>query len=589
MYVVATAGHVDHGKSTLVQALTGMQPDRWEEERRRGLTIDLGFVWATLPSGRDVAFVDVPGHERFLANMLSGLAPVDVVVFVVAADEGWQQQSTDHLDACAALGVRHGLVVLTRADRADAAQIAATRARVRERLAPTELSDAPVVTVSAVTGEGLDEMRAALDEVLAGLPATDPEARVRVWLDRSFTIKGAGTVVTGTLSAGTLSEGDRLTLAARDGAREVAVRGLQSEEVQEGRVGPTNRVAVNLRGEDAAGIHRGDALLTPEAWWLTDTVDVGVVTGEGLADAPREVAAHIGTAELNAGLRRLDDAHARLTLPRKFPLTRGDRFVLRAPGDHAVLAGVEVLDVDPPELVGRGASRRRAAELPGLNLAAEVARRGAVRAATLETMGWRVPGEAPAGVERRDGWLIDSGSLKRWAKELGEAVAGADRMNPGVARKAAVDLLGLPAGGLLDAAVAAAGLALRDGRVVDPARTVDLGAAEESVAQIEEWLGEEPFRAPEADELADLRLGARELAAAEKAGRIIRIGPDRSVILLPDAPARAAEALAGLPEPFTLSQARKALDTTRRIAVPLLEHMDTLGLTRREGNARRLR
>ena len=210
MHVVATAGHVDHGKSTLVKALTGMEPDRWEEEQRRGLTIDLGFVWTHLPSGRDVAFVDVPGHERFMGNMLAGVGPTPVVCFIVAADEGWQAQSTDHRDAVRALGIRHGVIALTRADRADDARRAEVAARVRHEFADTGLADAPVVTVSARSGEGLDDLRAALDEVLTAAPAPDPDARVRLWIDRSFTVRGAGTVVTGTLPAGTLREGDRL-------------------------------------------------------------------------------------------------------------------------------------------------------------------------------------------------------------------------------------------------------------------------------------------------------------------------------------------------------------------------------------------
>lgn len=177
-----------------------MQPDRWEEERRRGLTIDLGFAWTTLPSGREVAFVDVPGHQRFLANTLAGLGPAPVVCFVVAADEGWQAQSGDHRDALAALGIRHGLIVISRADRAPDRAVAAL-AQARDELAGTGLADAPGVIASAVDGTGLAELRATLDRVLGQLPAPDTTARVRLWVDRSFTITGAGTVVTGTLTA----------------------------------------------------------------------------------------------------------------------------------------------------------------------------------------------------------------------------------------------------------------------------------------------------------------------------------------------------------------------------------------------------
>ena len=183
-HVVATAGHVDHGKSTLIRALTGMEPDRWEEERRRGLTIDLGFAWTTLASGREVAFVDVPGHQRFLGNTLAGLGPAPVVCFVVAADEGWQAQSSDHRDAIAALGIRHGLIVITRADRApDRAD--EVLAHARAELSETGLRDAPGVTVSAVDGTGLTELRGALDCVLEQVPEPETSARVRLWVDRS--------------------------------------------------------------------------------------------------------------------------------------------------------------------------------------------------------------------------------------------------------------------------------------------------------------------------------------------------------------------------------------------------------------------
>ena len=218
-FVIATAGHVDHGKSTLVRALTGIEPDRWAEERKRGLTIDLGFAWTALPSGRQVAFVDVPGHERYVGNMLAGLGPVPVVCFVIAADEGWQAQSSEHRDAIAALGITAGLIVITRRDRAPDA-VPEVTARARAELRGTGLAAAPIVACSGVTGEGLDEVRGALDGVLAGLPEPDPHTRLRLWVDRAFTIAGSGTVVTGTpdrssLRAVQTPQGFRLPLLRR--------------------------------------------------------------------------------------------------------------------------------------------------------------------------------------------------------------------------------------------------------------------------------------------------------------------------------------------------------------------------------------
>ncbi|MFV0459780.1 MAG: GTP-binding protein, partial [Actinomycetales bacterium] len=194
MWVVATAGHVDHGKSALVRALTGMEPDRWQAERDRGMTIDLGFVWTVLPDGRTVAFVDVPGHQRFIGNMVAGLGPCPAVLFVVAADEGWSRQSQEHLAAAQALGVSHGVVAITKSDLAATGRV---RESVRAHLAGTPLASAPLVDVSARTGAGLPELRTALATMLDALPPPS-QSRLRLWVDRAFSIRGAGTVVTGT-------------------------------------------------------------------------------------------------------------------------------------------------------------------------------------------------------------------------------------------------------------------------------------------------------------------------------------------------------------------------------------------------------
>ena len=186
-HVVATAGPVDHGKSTLIRALTGMEPDRWEQERVRGLTMDLGFAWTTLSSGREVSFVDVPGHERFIGNAIVGLATAPIVCFVVAADEGWSTQSGEHRDAIAALGIRHGLIVVTKTDRAPDL-VAATMARARSEFALTGLRDAPIVAVSVAQGKGLDDLRLTLELVLTATPDADRSARLRLWIDRGFSV-----------------------------------------------------------------------------------------------------------------------------------------------------------------------------------------------------------------------------------------------------------------------------------------------------------------------------------------------------------------------------------------------------------------
>jgi selenocysteine-specific elongation factor len=588
MQVIATAGHVDHGKSTLIRALTGIEPDRLAEERRRGLTIDLGFAWTALPSGQEVSFVDVPGHERFLGNMLAGLGPAPIVCFVVAADEGWQAQSSDHRDAVAALGIDQGLLVITRADLAPE-QVPAVTAQARAELAGTGLADAPVLAVSAVTGQGMEELREKLGELVAAARLPDAEERVRLWVDRAFTVSGAGTVVTGTLAAGTLHREDRLVLhgshGAGDGA-EVQVRGLQSRGGQVDALGPVSRAAVNLRGVDAEHVGRGDALLTPGAWHLAAQVDARRMTGTDLGDAPTELVAHAGNAAVTARVRPFGADHARLTFERPLPLAVGDPLVLRGSGSRSVLGGVRVLDVDPPVLDRRGDGTRRRAVLESMpaggDLVREVTRRGAVAEQLLARYGIDVPQQLPAGLGRHDGHLVDDEALRAWQTRLTALVAEAQRADPlsaGVPRKAAADALALPVPGLLDAVVAAAGLELDAGRVRDPRTAAGLGAAEEGISRLERRLAEDPFRAPEAEDLAALGLGARELAAAAAQGRVLRL-PDE-VVLLPRAPALAMRELSRLDQPFTTSEARQALGTTRRVAIPLLEHLDARGWTRR--------
>ncbi|HEU0086053.1 MAG TPA: selenocysteine-specific translation elongation factor, partial [Pseudonocardiaceae bacterium] len=447
MHVVATAGHVDHGKSTLVRALTGMEPDRWTEERRRGMTIDLGFAWtdlppaAPLPLGATVAFVDVPGHERFVPNMLAGVGPVPAVMFVVAADEGWMPQSREHLEALHALGVRHGLLVVSRSDLMDP-ELA--REEALEHLAGSALGGVPAVCVSAATGAGLDELRTALGNLVAGLPTPDVDADVRLWVDRAFTIRGAGTVVTGTLAAGTLRVGDELVLSPS--GRRVTVRGLQSLNQPVDSACAVARVAVNLRGLPRDAVRRGHALLTPGAWLTTQAVDVRL-GGGAAAELPRQVVLHLGAAAVAARVRPLGTDTARLGLAEPLPLRIGDRGLLRDPGARRIPAGVTMLDVRPSPLRRRGAATARAAELALLDGtpdgAAELRRRGLLRRAELRAMGAPVP---PGALEA-GGWLADPEVLAARAAQLATAVAAhaaANPLDPGLPLETARQVTALP-------------------------------------------------------------------------------------------------------------------------------------------------
>ncbi|GAA2460834.1 selenocysteine-specific translation elongation factor [Streptomyces glaucus] len=594
MRVLATAGHVDHGKSALVRALTGMEPDRFEEERRRGLTLDLGFVWTRLdppgadgPGGEHLAFVDVPGHERFVATMLAGVGPVPAVLFVVAADQGWQPQSQEHLEILDALGVRHAVLAVTRSDLADPGPV---RADAAERLAATSLGTVPSVAVSAVTGAGLGELRAELARLARSLPVPDADADVRLWLDRAFTVRGHGTVVTGTLGAGTLRVGDRLV--AGDGTTALRVRGLQCLHEDRTEAGGVARVAVNVHGAAADGLlGRGRVLLTPGRWLLTRTADVRLA-GRPAEDLPRTVTLHIGTAAVPVTVRPLGTDTARLALSRALPLRVGDRAVLREPGGRHAPCGVTVLDVRPPALTRRGAARARAAELADLtgrpDGTAELRRRGLVRRSLLEAMG--VPAPAPPVT---GDWLADP---DHWAALRARLAAEVERhaarhpMDPGLPTEAARRLLGLPDRALVDALAETPGeqeLRRGQGRLYrpgsrGPALPPPVRAAVDAVRR---ELARAPFRAPDADRLAELGLTRKALAAAVAAGALLRVGD--GIVLLPEADARAADVLRGIPQPFTLSEARQALDTTRRVAVPLLEFLDARGYTERVDDRRR--
>lgn len=583
MRVLATAGHVDHGKSALVRALTGMEPDRYEEERRRGLTLDLGFVWTRL-GGDHLAFVDVPGHERFVPTMLAGVGPVPAVLFVVAADQGWQPQSQEHLAILDALGVRHAVLAVTRSDLADPEPV---RADAAERLAGTSLGKVPQVAVSAVTGAGLDDLRAELARLAAELPAPDTDADVRLWLDRAFTVRGHGTVVTGTLGAGTLRVGDRLVTP--DGSAVLRVRGLQSLQEQRTAVGAVARVAVNVHGQGDTTLGRGQVLLTPDRWLSTEAADVRV-TGEPVAELPRCVTLHIGTAAVPVTVRPLGPDTARLTLRRGLPLRIGDRAVLREPGGTRPPCGVSVLDVRPPRLTRRGAGRARAAELETMtgrpDGAAELRRRKLVRRADLRAMGVPVPTEPVTG-----DWLADAAHWNLLTDRLAGHVlehARAHPLDPGLPTEAARRLLGLPDRALVDALAAGQPrLRARQGRLYPadrpaPALPPPVRAA---VDALRRDLAHSPFRAPEAGRLAELGLDRRATAAAAAAGALLRI--TEGIVLLPGADADAAAVLRTLPQPFTLSEARRALATTRRVAVPLLEFLDARGYTERVDEQRR--
>lgn len=496
-------------------------------------------------------------------------------------------QSEEHLAALHALDVRHGLLAVTRADLADPEP--ALR-EASERIARTSLGRLPSVTVSGVTGQGLPELRAELSRMVAGLPLADAGGDARLWVDRAFTIGGAGTVVTGTLRAGTLRAGDELVLAAT--GKRLRVRGLQALGEDRAEVGAVARVAVNLRGADRGAIAQGDALLTPDAWRNTDTVDVVLGPAELAAgELPRRPIMHVGSAALEVRVRPLGDDAARLALRRPLPLRVGDRILLRDPGRHQILAGATVLDVVVPSLGRRGAARSRGITLTdaaGNHSAAQahLAHRGAVVESEFRAMGLRPQGKSVAG------WRVDPEHWTRWVAQVRTEVqrwCAAHPLESGPPAKTIEGRLGLPSAKLVEPLAHAADLVLDKGVVRRAGTAASLPAAiTRALDELTEELRHDPFVAPDADRLRELGLGPKELGAAVRAGRLLKVSD--GVVLLPGADRRAAELLRELPAPFTLSEARKALGTTRRVAVPLLEQLDRTGVTvRLPDDTRRLR
>ncbi|MGH3153798.1 MAG: selenocysteine-specific translation elongation factor [Streptosporangiaceae bacterium] len=633
MQVIATAGHVDHGKSALVRALTGMEPDRWAEERRRGLTIDLGFAWLKLPGGQRLAFVDVPGHERFVPNMLAGVGPVPAVLLVVAADGGWMPQSAEHLAAIDAMGISHGLLAVTRCDLADPGP--ATRQGLTE-IAASSLGQVEAVATSSVTGAGLPELREALARLVAALPAPDAAAPVRLWVDRSFSIRGSGTVVTGTLPAGTVRTGQELLLAPS--MRPARIRGIESMNEPAASVAGVARVALNLRGLAADVPARGMALVDAGRWTITRLADVRLSLPADLRRAaqlrlPPDMTLHIGSARTVARIRLLgaaapDRAIARLTLRDPLPLHVGDRVLLRDPGSAGVtILGATVLDVAPPALARRGAAAAAGRELaswPEVPAAADLLRRhGLLRASAVTAMGTTGGPPPVAG-----GWLVDPARWSELRRELAELVAAHARRDPlaiGMTPEAARAALRLPDRALVEAlARPPAEPGVRSGLPAEPGASsrvrlvggyLVIGDQQTAQPQPHEThpsgeprkaqgpqvslpapvlagvravladLAGAPFVAPEAGRLRELGLDARAIGAAARAGLLLRVS--EQIVLAPGAETEAARALAGLPQPFTTAEARQALGTTRRVAIPLLEYLDRAGITQRLPDDRR--
>ena len=561
MRVIATAGHVDHGKSSLVQALTGTNPDRFEEERRRGLTIDLGFAHTTLDNGEGVSFIDVPGHVRFLRNMLAGVGGVDACMFVVAATEGWKPQSEEHLRILELVGLRHGVVALTKSDLVDDEWRELQEMDVRDHLVGTFLADAPIVAVSATTRAGMDDIRSALATLVVTTPTALDRGRPRLWIDRVFAAKGSGTVVTGTLTGGAIAADDLL----HAGDHAVRVRSVQSHGERHDSIGPGNRVALNLVGVDHTELSRGDAVVKPAHWRPTARFDASLTVLASLDHVVSRrgaYAAYIGSGEFPVKLRVLGSQSlapggaglVRLHLGTELPLLPGDRFVLRESGRDETVGGGEVLDVAPV----RPASKAQ----PDRSVDRVIDERGWVTADDLDAL---------TG-ERREptvgAWVVSPTAFAATQASVRARVAAADEFGLDVATLDERERATVPTlEGVAVEAGRARPVAAKDPLADHPFLDVLLkgGAAPPDPIGIDK---------------AQLREMVRRKLVVERDG--LYFHPSAIEV----AARAAAKLLRDNPEGFTMSQFREALANTRKHAVPLATELDARGITRRREEVR---
>ncbi|HEX4220181.1 MAG TPA: selenocysteine-specific translation elongation factor [Acidimicrobiales bacterium] len=570
MRVVATAGHVDHGKSTLVKALTGEDPDRWAEEKARGLTIDLGFAATTLPSGREIAFVDVPGHGRLVKNMLAGVGSVDACLFVVAATEGWKEQTEEHLRILELVGVRHGVVALTKVGLVDDDWSQLVALEVQDRLAGTFLADAEVVAVDVPAMIGLEGLRLSLDRLAGRVPASPDRGRPRLWVDRSFSVQGFGTVVTGTLTGGSMALGQEVVIDP--GGHHGRVRSLQSHRSRLEEASPGRRLAVNVSGLSRTDARRGQVLVRPDQWHLTTTFDATLDVLGGV-DHPvghrGAYVVYVGSGEFPARLRLIGSrdvgpgeagtARFLLQTTAGIPLVPGDRYVLREAGRFETVGGGEILDVEPVVPTGRAQ--------PSRSLSRVVGERGWVEADHL----FRITGERAAPTVGR--WVVDPSAL---------TVAGADLVER--CRAAGVDGVDLA---VLDERARAivddglSGVEVRGDRLVDSSVAPPEGMSE-SARRVLETLDDGGW-SPELPPMAD-RAALREL---ERLGLAVEAGEVWfSASSVHSAVGVLGRLLEAKPDGLTVSEARDALGSSRKYVVSLLTYLDSTGMTRRRGDCR---
>ena len=629
--IIGTAGHIDHGKTALVKALTGIDADRLAEEKRRGITIDLGFAHLDLPPSLRLGFVDVPGHERFVKNMLAGVGGIDCVLFVVAADESVKPQTREHFEICRLLGIRRGIIALTKADLADPDLLALARLEVEELVAGSFLASAPIVPVSAVTGAGLDQLRAALASVAAAVPERDPAAWFRLPIDRVFSVKGFGTVATGTLVSGSVAKEQEVELYTASASRRLRVRGVEVHGSQTGRAVAGQRTALNLADIEPADLRRGDVLSEPGRFHSVQQIECRL---ELLRSSPplkhrAPVHFHSGTAEIEAEIRLLEStaplppgttSYVRLILREPALLLPGDRFIIRRFSPVVTIGGGTVVDIErSPKsadigkrldvLSGSDDAPRiallvRESEF-GLSLPGLVARTGLAES-EIAAAASRAPLAALAAPQP---WYIDRAFFQSARDVLVKAVREFHRANPmlpGIPKEnlraqratnsrppapAPRPVLSYPLF-LLDALLAAAPDLVVEGETVRLRTHAPVLKEDETQARnaIERSFEQAGLATPAvAEVLAKSGVEARrartllEILVREK--RLVRVSDD--LVFHASAIDKLRQELtARRPARFNVGTFKEWTGISRKYAIPLLEYLDRSRVTRREGDER---
>lgn len=628
MHVIGTAGHVDHGKSTLVKALTGIDPDRLKEEKEREMTIDLGFAWLTLPNGESVGIVDVPGHKDFIKNMLAGVGGIDAAILVIAADEGVMPQTREHLDILNLLQVRNGIVALTKKDLVDDPEwLDLVMADVAETLEGTVLAGADIVPVSARTREGIPELLAALERILSELPPRPDRGRPRLPVDRVFSIAGFGTVVTGTLIDGSLRTGQEVEILPQ--GLKARIRGLQTHKQKVDMAMPGSRVAVNLTGVDTDQVQRGNVVALPG--WLHPTL-LADVRLKSLDDAPRalrhgqEVEFFCGAAEVMARVRLLEEdslppgreGWAQVSLSSPVALVKGDRFVIRQPSPSLTIGGGVIVNPHP----GRKHRRKQATVIAQLETAAH----GTPEEIVLQAL------ESPPPLEMAD--LLRKSGLARDAlrptlerllgqgeiialgdKALGDAtfvttpgawqaLVGqvADLLRAyhdqyparvGMPKEEVKSRLKLPPRLFAEVIQRAAG----EGAVADDETTLRLPSHKphfrpDEQAKVDALLTafrRSPYATPSVGE-CEQAVGAEAFNALVEQGRLVKVSAD--VVFLAETYQEMVDRVVRFIQEngsITVAQVRDMFNASRKYALALMEHLDQRKVTRRVGDERVLR